>query len=1716
MKKNYFLILFFIFIFAFFHIRILEASDVKLNILWKSDRPFQYPLVLDADSDGNFEVVGGYTNYQAGKFYISILSAKTGEKLMDIANPADFLIEWSLPSLWNNPLRSEKEVLLCSNNDAEDSLFGVSAFNKKIDWTYKIDVEGAWAPPSVVSDDLTGDGNEEFIVLNWRGDCFAYDAFNNKFLWEYSTKFCFGRTIYSLATGDVNGDGVKEVIIPSEDGKLHCINGVTGQVVWIFDLKTNLEGFFRPVIGPLENDNTRNVYIASSYLFWARKESKANGNLFCLNGKNGEEKWKTILKGGCSTSPAIFEAGKELKITLGDDSGYVYLFDCNTGKEIWSYKTGGAIESSPVVGDINADFISDVIIGSNDGVLYGFDSKTGKVILKYLTGQRITSDPVIGDINQDGLIDILLSFSPKGSEKGFLCLLTTGNPGTLLWARGGGDLGSRNNYDYSLLYSASLNKGKVNIAKETLANDIKSIFPDNLEIPQLNKKDTISSLPQEKFSERINAKNAPKLIWETPLQENTHKLARIYYFSPIVCDIDNDKKAEVLAGSFDGRFYCLNAVTGSVKWIFQAGSGRLEESASVSDINNDGVLEVVFGSWDKYLYVISGKDGKIVWKFESDGYIINTPAVSDLTQDGGKEVVFGSTEGTLYCLNGKNGALIWKDKPPIKDSVVKGFEASVAIADLNNDGIKDVVAAPVGNYVYAYSGDTGKKLWEFDIGDREIRSTSPVIYGAKGKDPVIVCGDSDGEVFALYGSSGKVKWTVKVSDFTEHLSFVLADINSDQIPEIITSTMNGDIFCSNIENGTILWKKNYPDCRFYNQPVVFNSSKERTPYLIISTGQKGVMFIDSRSGEIVWNLLSDAQVISTPSLCDVNSNQKLDLAIYPYDGKNMLFLELENTGEILWPKAGGNLANTRFYSDVLDDIRLFSGFEKGNINISGVDINSHFNGYQNIEKGQYYYKIGKLKEAELFYKNAFGLFDTAGDTRGKLICELCLLEIELNRGDFKNIGNIELLLKKAEGYDFQEGQIYSLRLLAKYNYYTGNFQKAIYFAKNAYDLAIKTGFQGQGVEVPFELGNYYYMAGNMDLASDYFNIAKELPLDKDELSLISEISGDICYRRGNWKDAALFYKTAYDGFLESDNLNGIGNIFLKVSGLYKKNSDFSSRLFYAEQGAKIFEFLENKPQLASSYLEMASSLFNLGKIKESEALYQKAEEITNAYPDLMWQALYNKGLLLRSQKKNDEALDSYLKAISIIEEMRSFFTVSDLRTSFMENKLEVYEEIVDLLIEMQRFDEAFKYSEWARARTLIELLSSPKINLSSTLETPLIKKQKDILSRIRLISSNMKNNTENNPEIVRDEDFKDKTRELKDLQLEYGKLINELKVQDKQYCELVAVMPDINVMDIEKNLEKDSVMLEYFITDKNLYIWAISPEGVSLFKKSIEYPEIYKKVGLFMDDIKKKKMISENSLYNLLIAPAGEKIKGKKHLIIVPHKILNYLPFSALIDENGKYLIENYLISYLPSTASLKFFMEKYAPLKEDIVIYAIGNIGNSPLPFTITEAEKISNTIVKNQIIKENKLTRDSVIDSIYNWDMVHFSTHGILNSEAPLFSGLKVSDGIIDINDIFNLKLKAQMVTLSACNTALGKYSQGDEITGLMRAFLYAGAPSIVATLWSIDDKSTSFFMERFYLYIKTNSKAQALRFAQIDTMKEYKSPYYWACFILTGMWK
>ncbi len=274
------------------------------------------------------------------------------------------------------------------------------------------------------------------------------------------------------------------------------------------------------------------------------------------------------------------------------------------------------------------------------------------------------------------------------------------------------------------------------------------------------------------------------------------------------------------------------------------------------------------------------------------------------------------------------------------------------------------------------------------------------------------------------------------------------------------------------------------------------------------------------------------------------------------------------------------------------------------------------------------------------------------------------------------------------------------------------------------------------------------------------------------------------------------------------------------------------------------------------------------------------------------------------------------------------------------------------------------------------------------------------------------------------------------------------------------------------------------------------------------------------------------SLYDILINPVEKSLQGVRQLVIAPHSMLHFLPFEALRDRKGEYLLGNYAVSYTPSLAVLQ-----QAKAKNHGKMKRLAAFGDSlgDLEGARTEIQQIKKYFPEARIMMGQDVTIENVSRNIGNADVIHFACHGIFNPGEPLKSALvmarksSASTGskgqstadysLLTVPEIMSLKCQPYLVALSACDTGRARISGGDELIGLQRGFFTAGAPSLITTLWPIADEPTVLLISRFYENLTQNgmNKAVSLQEAKLFLIKNgFQDPYYWSAFVLQGDWE
>jgi len=590
---------------------------------------------------------------------------------------------------------------------------------------------------------------------------------------------------------------------------------------------------------------------------------------------------------------------------------------------------------------------------------------------------------------------------------------------------------------------------------------------------------------------------------------------------------------------------------------------------------------------------------------------------------------------------------------------------------------------------------------------------------------------------------------------------------------------------------------------------------------------------------------------------------------------------------------------------------------------------------------------------------------------------------------------------------------------------------------------------------------------------------------------------------------------SFDGFLTSlrGNLkqiqsrreNAQGTMLIRLSwlaGAYLQADKLPEAL---EQIQRAFNFIRTwgfKYAFEGDLYRIMGSIYARQK-KFTDALenYNKALSLAEGQGDAnrITSASIRIGDLLRLSGQPADAIAHYQKAIQQIESGRALLQAEDYRQSFFEGGLNAYVSMIETLIAAGRSDDALNYSERARSRSFLDILGS-KVQLARS--GTLMEHERALQARISVLRAM----------IERDEDESEQApqlrKELDEAQKDYNDYLAKLRKENKEQASLMSVEP-LTITQVQERLDPGVTMLEYFVTGTTVWLWVVEKEQLRFVSTSIARKDLARKVTELRDTIyqfgeKDRFAALSQELYKLLIQPALPHIHGKE-LIIVPHDVLHYLPFQALLGSDNRYLIEKYPLYYLSSASLMQFTQEKRRAMGERVLAFGNPDLGDTKmsLQYAGIEAKEIKALYPQSTVYLEKEATEEKAKTLSPQNDIIHFASHAELNENDPLSSAVLLAksdkeDGRLEVREIFGMDLKASLVVLSACETGLGKLSSGDELVGLTRAFIYAGTPSVVASLWNVEDSSTAQLMASFYKNLKTMTKVEALRQAQLQLIR------------------
>ena len=745
-----------------------------------------------------------------------------------------------------------------------------------------------------------------------------------------------------------------------------------------------------------------------------------------------------------------------------------------------------------------------------------------------------------------------------------------------------------------------------------------------------------------------------------------------------------------------------------------------------------------------------------------------------------------------------------------------------------------------------------------------------------------------------------------------------------------------------------------------------------------------------------------------------------------------------------------------------------------------------------------------------------------------------------------------------------------------------SFQSIIKATESLPDSIIKNADDDLVYGAFAHIAKMYSNDGKYDLAREYYNknirfINIKDPNNLAKINRIYSLIGEVYKRENNPRRSNLFFIRSLKHSLNSNgNVNSItteaNNIvenYLSLSQLDSAeyylqiikpfvgiNNPYSN-LYFTSQ-AKLCLAKKQIPQAVEYYkegLELTKKKWGEHKSYQIADIYQNLSNLYKNKNDLKTAIKYNDlaidqvsgfGVvnssinnvsLLKLLKQKSELLNliaSYSNTISntnnaslILDSLKPSFKSDADKLLLIENAFPLFESGLDATFNLFQntldktyIEKAFHYTEKSKSVLLLETLLSAKATKYASIPKEIIESEQLLKVKITDLEKQLNGS---------------KSSDLEDLLFKiksnYRNLVEEIETNYKNYYDLKYNTEVISISETQKLLKTNDVLISYFYGNKFIYCISITKNSEHLKRipvtKDLENILIayQKEIGNPKSNIK---TLSKQSykIYKTLLEP-GLGNTSARNLIIIPDGLLNYIPFESLITtEKNNYLIENRTVSYVNS-ATLLSQLKKKKENNHQILAFAptFKGINNTllPLPNNKKEAKNTLNYF-KGKLFLNAEASLQNFNIASPNYSIIHLATHAIYNDETPEFSFLAFTsnnenENLLYVKDLYNLKLNADLVTLSACESGIGDLKRGEGLMSLARGFYFSGASSISSTLWKINDASASKLMDDFYLNLsKGLPKQKALQLAKLNFINKNRGnalvhPYYWSGFIISG---
>jgi len=788
-----------------------------------------------------------------------------------------------------------------------------------------------------------------------------------------------------------------------------------------------------------------------------------------------------------------------------------------------------------------------------------------------------------------------------------------------------------------------------------------------------------------------------------------------------------------------------------------------------------------------------------------------------------------------------------------------------------------------------------------------------------------------------------------------------------------------------------------------------------------------------------------------------------------------------------------------------------------------------------INVGNIFHRQDRFREALDFYERAYSQLLPDKDKEGIVaalhnaaVCLIMLNEYERAERAFEQVS------KFCHAWSMPVAAAQAEYNIAYLHYLRGAYGQAIEKLRAARNTAQAASDAYHSALCQLDLSEIYLELNNNQDAAE---LAKEAFASFRQLGLGYESAKALCNsaialsQQGEGFRALELFAQARDVFTQESNHVWPSLIDLYRAVVYFNEGRFLESRQYCLSALNFFGSSPLPGRAILCRLLLARLSLKTGELETARQECQAALESLSGkeMPILAFQAHLVMGQVEEVVHHLQEAQRHYRIAKEVLEGLRGEVHGEELKISFVKNRLEVYENLVDLCLapdggrDAQR--EAWTYMEQAKSRGLLDLIVH-RMNPAGSEDL----EESGVPGKLRELREQLnwyyhRIEVEQLGQVAASDSRLLALREIaRQREAELLRVLRELSPAEARVAGVEPAVP-ASLDSVREALGSNTTLLEYFRVHDRILAAIVSQDGVEIVTVTLA-PRVAQVLRMLQFQFSKFRLGPDylrefhgplldatrhhlKELYLELLAPVRTKLKGQR-LVVVPHELLHYVPFHALFDGE-RYLIDVFTISYAPSASIYMQHRRKQVTRTGSSLILGVPD---RQAPSIYEELQAVAEIVPQAKVFLGAKASESVLKEHGPQSRLIHIATHGFFRQDNPMFSGIRLGENFLTLYDLYRLKLPAELITLSGCSTGLNVIAAGDELIGLVRGLLSAGAQSLLLTLWDVNDSSTAYFMKAFYgrLFGRLDH-AEALRQAMVELKERNPHPYYWAPFILVG---